>query len=198
MPGFATLTVVADSSAVVDSAPRRNVEKSARLKWFGRASIGQGWVLRSDQENALRLQGYDSPFTSYFGLDGAYFPWPRLGLGVWGVFSERDDSTDLLPEFEETVLVGGVQVPVAIIDDPHVRILLDARLGVVTGRQQLHGAGEFVEAPAVGLDFGVVFPKAYFGLGAGMFSAPVSPTGELGADGNFGRGYFVLVAYIDG
>ncbi len=49
--------------------------------WYVRGAAGFGVVVESEQEDALQLQGYGNEITSYWGLDGAYFPWARLGFG---------------------------------------------------------------------------------------------------------------------
>jgi hypothetical protein len=196
--GIVTGQDTGQSVAAYDLAHRKSVEERGAPRWYARGCVGLGWVVRSEQESALRQQGYDSSFASYYGLDAAYLFSSWAGVGMWGFFSERGDSVEGLPTFEETVFGGGLQAPLVLIGDPKVLIIVAGRIGIAHGRQQVHGAGEFVEGPAFGFDYSVVFPKLYAGLAGGFFWAPVPASGELGSDGNFGRGYMALLVHFDG
>jgi hypothetical protein len=168
-------------------------------RWFARASLGAGGVVSSDQRDLLKLNGYEKAGVRwYYGADGAALPWSHVGIGAFLGYSSREvDPAYGGPPLEEEVYRLGIQVPLTVGSET-VRFLFVPRLGLVSGKQSLHGHGDFVEGPLFGAEAGVVFPKIHIGLAVGGYSAPVPASGDLGESENFGGAQFVVSVYLDG
>jgi hypothetical protein len=168
-------------------------------RWFVRGSLGAGGVVSSDQRDLLELNGYEETSVRwYYGADAAAMPWSPLGIGGFLGYSTRKVDPEYGgPPLEEQIYRLGVQVPLTVGSETF-RFLFVPRLGVVSGRQSLHGRGDFVEGPLFGAEAGIVFPKIHIGFAIGGYSAPVPASGDLGERENFGGAQFLLSVYFDG
>jgi hypothetical protein len=167
--------------------------------WFFRASTGPGTVARSSQRDLLELNGYeDSGIRWHLIADAAGFPWSKVGIGGFVGYSFREvEPRSGGPPLEEEIYRLGAQVPL-IFGTETVRFLLTPRLGVASGRQSLHGRGDFVVGPLFGADAGVIFPKVHIGFALAGYTAPVKASGDLGEREDFGGVELLFSVYFDG
>jgi hypothetical protein len=188
-----------DAGPVYQPPPAVSSAREEKPGWFFRGSAGLGTVAPSAQRDLLELNGYDNPgLRWHLTADAAGFPWRRVGIGGFVGYSFREvEPRSGGPPLEEEIYRLGAEVPLVFGTD-RVRFLLVPRLGLATGRQSLHGRGDFVVGPLLGVDAGVVFPKVHMGLALGGYTAPVRASGDLGEREDLGGVELLFSVYFDG
>jgi hypothetical protein len=166
-----------------------------------RGAIGPGFVASSSTEDALRAEGYWSPFHLFVLADGGWFFSEALGAGIWGAAALRVAPSGGGPTYRDLeTLVGGALYARYLVPRKNMarRIALQgtARAGYAAGWSGFYSFGTPRSAFAYGIEAGVELPvldHVALGVALGYVNAPTPTTRDF-ENGNLGSFYLCFTA----